>query len=75
MSKYILIEVANREINHLVYDNLDMAKTALYALYDEVCDANRLDRGDDYECWIDDDNMIAYANGKNCQFDWTIIEV
>lgn len=73
--KYILIEVADREINHLVYDDLTKAKTALYALYNEVCDADGLDKTDDYDCWISNDNMIAYANGRNRQLDWTIIEV
>lgn len=73
--KYILVEVADREINHLVYDDLDKAKEALYALYEEVCCIDGLDQTDNYDCWIDDDNMTAYANGRNRQLDWTIIEV
>lgn len=73
-NKYVLVEVADREINHLVYDNLDMAKTALYALYDEVCDANRCDRSNDLECYINDGRTYAFVNGRNTQFDWTIIE-
>ena len=73
-TKYVLIEVADREINHLVYDNLDTAKVCLYALYDEVCDANRCDRNNDLECFISDDRTFASVNGSKCQFDWTIIE-
>jgi hypothetical protein len=72
--KYILIEVANRELNHLVYDDLDKAKAALCALYNDFCDDNDLDKSNEHDCWIDDDNVVAYANGKYDQLDWTIIE-
>ena len=75
MKKYILIEVANREINHAVYDSINQASLNLYALFMNVCSKHDLNLDDDYECWISEDCDMAYANGKNCWYDWQIIEV
>ena len=75
MEKYILIEVANREINHLVYDNLDNAKAALYALYEEARDNNGIDPLNINKCWISEDNDAACISEWDCQYDWAIISV
>lgn len=83
MTKYVVIEVADREINHVTYDNLDMAKTVLRKLYEHICNDNNPDCNDDNRCWISEDGMDAYANinggyhwdYQDIHWDWKIIEV
>lgn len=75
MSKYILIEVADREFNHLAFDSLGEAKANLCSLYYDFCNSHDLKLDDDHDCWIDEENMSAYANWKWTNVDWKIIEV
>ena len=77
MTKYVVIEVADREINELIFGNINDAKDCLREAYMEICYDYKLNLNDENECWIGDDSMIAYANkNSGCyNWDWKIIEV
>ena len=83
MTKYVVVEVSDGEINELIFDNIKDAKSCLLKAYMEICMDYQLDTPVDGECWINDDGMSAYAivNGgyhwdyQDIHWDCKIIEV
>lgn len=83
MTKYVVVEVSDGEINELIFDNIKDAKSCLLEAYMEICMDYQLDTPVDGECWINDDGMVAYVsvNGgyhwdyQTISWNWKIIEV
>lgn len=69
MTKYVVLEIIDREVNHLVYETFEEAVEALREAYEEICSEHTI-----YNSDIDEDGMCAWANGKFL-YDWQIISV
>lgn len=75
MEKHIVLEIIDREVNYLVYNDLDAAIATLREAYEEICTDNNIDQEDECACWIDESGTVAYANTSHFNYDWEIISV
>ena len=73
MSKYILIEVIDREIHTKQFDNLDEAWVTVVNEFNEFVKDNGIDQG--YDCEINENWLSAWANGSFCCVDWQIEKI
>lgn len=61
MAKYVLVECADSEINHSVYDNIENAVAALTECYNDICDTYDISEDDFLSSTISEDKMEAFA--------------
>ena len=73
MSKYVLVNVIDREIYVYPYDNLEEAWDRLSKEYHEFCEDNNVDM--EYDSNISYTWYSAWANGSYGCADWQIRKI
>lgn len=69
MTKYVVLEIIDREVNHLVYETFEEAVEALREAYEEICSEHII-----CNSYIDENGVYAWVNGMSL-YDWQIISV
>lgn len=69
MTKYVVLEIIDRDTEYLVYETFEEAVEALREAYEEICSERTI-----YNSYIDEDGVYAWANGTFL-YDWQIISV